>query len=312
MNPPLIHPQAVYSREAVGKDVAIGAFSVLAEGVRLGDGVVVGSSVIIGKDVSIGEESVICDGAILAPGMEIRSRCHVGPGVTFASQRVGGGAMGARDSRTLVGSHCVIGANATICAGVRIGDHAIIDAGAVLTQDAHPHTIMAGNPAKAVGFCGTDADTGHQPAERSGGIIRDSRVPGVKSYTLPFFSDPRGNLTVGEFGKLLPFHPKRFFLTFDVPGAHLRGEHAHKECDQFLVCVQGACAVVVDDGIHREEFQLNHPTTGILVPRMIWAIEYKHTADSVLLVFASEHYDPDDYIREYDAFLALASRGGPS
>lgn len=68
---------------------------------------------------------------------------------------------------------------------------------------------------------------------------------------------------------------------------------------------------MVDDGVNREEFPLNRPNFGVYIPPMIWATEYKHSADSVLLVLASDHYDPDDYIRDYDSFLEYVKRGRP-
>ncbi len=139
----------------------------------------------------------------------------------------------------------------------------------------------------------------------------ESKVRGVRIYELPLIHDPRGNLTVGEFERTLPFVPKRYFMTLDVPSFDLRGEHAHRTCHQFLLCVHGSCAVVVDDGLNREEFLLDRPTLGIHVPPMVWATEYKHSQDSRLLVFASEYYNPADYIRDYQIFLKEAAGQGP-
>lgn len=141
-------------------------------------------------------------------------------------------------------------------------------------------------------------------ADAAGPSVQESRVAGVRLYRLPLFQDHRGNLTVGEFGSFLPFVPLRYFITYDVPGQHVRGEHAHRTCAQFLTCVSGSCRVLVDDGVQQEEFILADPRTGLLIPPMVWAAEYGHTCDSSLLVFASHHYDPEDYIRDYAAFLS--------
>jgi hypothetical protein len=73
-------------------------------------------------------------------------------------------------------------------------------------------------------------------------------VKGVTLHEFPLIHDLRGNLTVGEFEKEIPFSPKRYFAVFDVPNKEIRGEHAHKECHQFLVCIKGSCHVVADDG----------------------------------------------------------------
>jgi hypothetical protein len=74
---------------------------------------------------------------------------------------------------------------------------------------------------------------------------------------------------------------------------------------QFLVCVRGSCAIVVDDGGRRAEVALDRPNLGLLLPPMIWSTQYKYSADAVLLVFASEHYDAQDYIRDYAEYRRL-------
>lgn len=137
-----------------------------------------------------------------------------------------------------------------------------------------------------------------------------SRVRGVRLYRMRVVLDPiRGNLTVGEFGQELPFVPCRYFVTYHVPDQTVRGEHAHRACAQFLLSVSGHCSVRVDDGRTAEEFVLDHPSFGIYVPPMVWATEYKHSADSRLMIFASLPYDPDDYIRDYAEFRRLVGSG---
>jgi dTDP-4-dehydrorhamnose 3,5-epimerase-like enzyme len=96
---------------------------------------------------------------------------------------------------------------------------------------------------------------------------------------------------------------RRYFIVFDVPSEDVRGEHAHRRCRQFLVCLRGRCRVVVDDGDKRAEIVLDRPNLGLYLPPMIWGIQYQHTSDALLLVFASEYYDPADYIRDYGEFL---------
>jgi dTDP-4-dehydrorhamnose 3,5-epimerase-like enzyme len=117
--------------------------------------------------------------------------------------------------------------------------------------------------------------------------------------------DLRGSLTAGEFVDQVPFTPRRYFMVFDVPGKDVRGEHAHRQCHQFLVCARGSVAVVVDDGVNSEEIVLEAPNVGLYVPPMVWAVQYRYAADAVLLVFASDHYDPADYVRDYGEFVAL-------
>lgn len=128
-------------------------------------------------------------------------------------------------------------------------------------------------------------------------------------YTLPNIQDPRGNLSVGEFGRSIPFEAKRYFLVFDVPNGEVRGEHAHRECHQFLLCVKGSCSVIADDGINRQEFVLDKPNVGAYLPPMTWGVQFNYSSDAVLLVFASHYYDDADYLRNYDEFIKLVKDG---
>lgn len=128
---------------------------------------------------------------------------------------------------------------------------------------------------------------------------------GYRLIELPRVIDARGNLTVGEFGKTIPFEAKRYFMVYQVPLVEMRGEHAHHECHQFLICARGRISVIADDGHDRKEFLLERPEAGLYLPPMTWAVQYKYSPDAVLLVFASHHYDAGDYIRDYDRFLAL-------
>jgi len=128
-------------------------------------------------------------------------------------------------------------------------------------------------------------------------------VKGVLLFNLHTVADfVRGHLTVGTFANDVPFVPARYFITYGIPSIQTRGEHAHRKCHQFMTCPHGGCFVTVDDGCNRQEIWLNHPAMAIYVPPMIWTVEYNHTRDSVLLVFASEPYDADDYIRDYSEF----------
>ena len=141
--------------------------------------------------------------------------------------------------------------------------------------------------------------------------ITESGVRGVRTYeTRRVLDTVRGNLTVAEFGEELPFIPLRYFITYEIPSSATRGEHAHRVCEQFLICVRGSCSVLVDDGRQKKEFRLTSPNTGIYVPPLVWATEYNHSFDSALMVFASHRYDPADYIRDYQEFLQIVQWKG--
>jgi dTDP-4-dehydrorhamnose 3,5-epimerase-like enzyme len=170
-----------------------------------------------------------------------------------------------------------------------------------------PNAIVVGNPARIVGY----ADTGEAvqstrilSASQGDVRVQETRVAGVTLHRLKLVKDMRGSLSVGEYSRDIPFTPQRYFLVFDVPSAEVRGEHAHYECHQFLICAKGRVAVVADDGVRREEYVLDGPEIGVYLPPMVWGIQYRYSADAVLLVFASHAYDPKDYIRKYDDFLA--------
>jgi hypothetical protein len=130
--------------------------------------------------------------------------------------------------------------------------------------------------------------------------------PEFRVIQLPKIIDPRGNLTVGEFQKEIPFDVKRYFLIYQVPLVDVRGEHAHRECHQFLICVRGHVRVMGDDGVNRREYVLDSPDKGFYMPPMTWGAQFDYSPDAALLVFASHHYDPADYIRGYEEFCELA------
>ena len=127
------------------------------------------------------------------------------------------------------------------------------------------------------------------------------------TIALPLVEDERGKSSFGEVGRQLPFSPKRYFLVFDIGGGTVRGGHAHRRCSQFLVAVSGIVVVTTDDGAERQEHRLDRPELGLHVPAGIWAEQHYLSNDLKLLVLASEAYDPEEYILDYEDFLA--SRG---
>jgi UDP-2-acetamido-3-amino-2,3-dideoxy-glucuronate N-acetyltransferase len=282
---------------------SVGAFVEISPEAIFGAGCSVGSFCSIEAGVVVGEDVVIESGVAIPSGVIVEAGVRIEANVAFVRSGPLSGGKG-----TILRKGCRIGANATIGSGVTVGEGAVIGPGAVVLTSVQPHAVVSGRPAKVIAFSGTAA-SGVPPQgegdKRGQQGEFTSRVHGVRLFELPFVHDPRGNLTVGEFERTIPFRPLRYFITFDVPNERVRGEHAHRQCEQFLVCVRGACSVVVDDGRVREEHRLDRPTVGIYVPPMVWATEYKHTPDSTLMVFASHYYDPTDYVRDYQEFLRL-------
>jgi UDP-2-acetamido-3-amino-2,3-dideoxy-glucuronate N-acetyltransferase len=120
-------------------------------------------------------------------------------------------------------------------------------------------------------------------------------------------SDARGDLLAIELQKQLPFEPKRFFATYNVPSTAVRGEHAHIVCEQVLFALSGSIRVLLDDGVRTQEFLLDDPTIGLYVPKQIWGTQESLSSSSILGVFASHPYEDSDYIRSFDAFLELVN-----
>jgi dTDP-4-dehydrorhamnose 3,5-epimerase-like enzyme len=209
--------------------------------------------------------------------------------------------------RTIVKTKATIGANATILPGLTIGENAMIGAGAVVTRSVPPFAIVVGNPAKIIGYADAVGSTNEsfKVSTSSKPAVTTTNVSGVTLHTFKAVPDLRGSLSVGEFEREIPFSPKRYFLVYDVPTADTRGEHAHHRCHQFLIAVRGSIRVVVDDGETREEITLDRPNMGLYLPPKTWGIQYKYSSDAMLLVFASDYYDSDDYIRDYGEFVNL-------
>ena len=137
----------------------------------------------------------------------------------------------------------------------------------------------------------------------------NSYPSGATLYEIPHFVDDRGALNVLEIERELPFGCQRIFYTYTIPEGQVRGEHAHKRCEQFLISLRGEVRVSVDNGAVRDEFTLDTPSKGLWLPAGCWGELLGHSPDSILLVLASLPYDNADYIRSYDEFLKWKKGG---
>lgn len=205
-------------------------------------------------------------------------------------------------AETVVRPGARIGAGAVIGGGVEIGRGALVRPGSVVLSSVPANAVVAGNPAEVVGY--VEAEPVLAPVSVTPSSVVPLDVGEAVLHRMQRVRDWRGDLTVGEIGRDLPFEPKRWFIVFGVPASQLRGEHAHRTCHQFLICVRGSCRTLLDDGARRREVTLESPDLGVYMPPMIWGTQYRYSADAVLLVFASHGYDQADYIRSYDDFLA--------
>lgn len=308
MTQPFIHPLSDVQTTAIGSGTRLWQFVIVLPGAQIGQDCNICSHCLIENDVVIGDRVTVKSGVQLWDGLRVGADVFIGPNVSFTNDRF------PRSQKkpekflvTKIGDGASIGAGAVILPGVIIGSKAMVAAGAVVTRSVPPNAVVVGNPAKIVGY----VDAARTDVLEVGTTKREvgataTSVAGVNLHRMPRVPDIRGSLTVGEFDRSIPFAAKRYFMVFDVPSMETRGEHAHRECHQFLICVRGSCAVVADDGVNRQEFLLDKPDIGIHLPPMVWGIQYKYSADAVLLVFASHYYDNADYIRDYSEFRQLA------
>jgi acetyltransferase-like isoleucine patch superfamily enzyme len=304
-----VHAQAICETANVGPRTRIWAFAHVLPGARVGADCNICDHTFIENDVTVGDRVTVKCGVQLWDGVRIEDDVFIGPNATFANDRF------PRSKRrpkafltTVVKEGASIGANATILPGITIGRGAMVGAGAVVVASVPPYAVVAGNPARIVSYCDAGPAVAEAAVRTEAARAGKSRVRGVFVERLAAVEDLRGKLVAAEIEAFLPFRVKRFFMVHGVPGREVRGQHAHRTCHQFLVCVRGTCRVIADDGTHRQEFLLDNPATGVYLPPKTWGVQYDYSADAVLLVLASHAYDPRDYIRDYEAFRKLVRR----
>jgi hypothetical protein len=132
----------------------------------------------------------------------------------------------------------------------------------------------------------------------------------ARMIDLPKIVDPRGNLTVAEESKNIPFDIARVYWTYDVPSGERRGGHAHRTNSEVIVAVSGSFNVEVFDGLERRAFHLNHPYQGLYIGTGVWRTLEDFSSGAVCLVLASEPFDEEEYIYDYEEFLELTSCKG--
>lgn len=300
------HPQSLVESDQIGSGTRIWAFTHVLPKARLGADCNICDNVFIENDVVLGDRVTVKCGVQIWDGTDIGDDVFIGPNATFTNDPwPRSRSWMEKYPRTVVQQGASIGANATLLPGITVGRGAMIGAGAVVTRDVPPNAVVVGNPARIVRYVSEvkqpSADT--TVSGDTAGTVE--LIDGVSLDTLPMVKDMRGNLTVREIGGGLPFIPQRYFVIVDVPSKEVRGEHAHRECHQLLICLKGSVSCLVDDGKNRAEHLLDTPEKALHIPPMIWGTQYKYSEDAVLMVLASHPYDPDDYIRTYDEFQAI-------
>jgi len=305
------HPQALLETDKVGPGTRVWAFAHVLQGAVIGRDCNICDHVFVENDVVVGDRVTVKCGVQLWDGLRIEDDVFLGPNVTFTNDPFPRSRRHLdRYPETVVKQGASIGANATILPGLVIGPGAMIGAGSVVTRDVPAHAIVVGNPGRITRYSLVSPSL--EAARASGQGVADGLsaplVGGVRLIRTPTVKDLRGNLVARQMGSGLPFRPERCFMVYDVPSKELRGEHAHRACEQLLICVSGSVNVLCDDGEHRQEFTLDSPELGLHIGPMVWGTQYRYARDAVLLVLASLPYDPDDYIRDYETFLAEKRR----
>lgn len=128
----------------------------------------------------------------------------------------------------------------------------------------------------------------------------------VKEYEVLDFEvhpDNRGNLTALTSGQEIPFDIKRVYYTWSMPKDAIRGGHAHKNLDEVIVCVSGSCDFILDDGKTKTVVTLDKPNKGLYIKASLWREFTNFSADCVVILIASDEYDKNDYILDYDEYI---------
>ena len=302
----MIHETADVQTQSIGQDTNVWQFCVILKGARIGDDCNICSHCFIENDVIIGDRVTVKCGVQIWDGLEIEDDVFIGPNVTFTNDKHPRSKQHPDAfEKTIVKQGASIGANATILPGVTIGAGAMVGAGSVVTGNVPAGAVVTGSPAQIRGYANAECVSTLGKANEE---VTQLSVAGAHIKRLQHVPDLRGELCVAELGKQLDFEIKRLFFVYGVPNTKVRGEHAHKECHQFLICIRGSVHVIVDDATQQQEIILDRPDLGLHLEPGVWAVQYRYSSDAVLAVLASHAYDENDYIRDYDEYLSWRKR----
>ena len=125
---------------------------------------------------------------------------------------------------------------------------------------------------------------------------------------LPKVEDPRGNLTFVEENNHIPFDIKRVYWIYDVPGGEVRGGHAYKKNEEFIIALSGSFDVILKDGKTRKKFSLNRSYYGLYIPNMLWRTIENFSTNALALTLASTIFNPKDYIRDFNEYKVICKK----
>jgi acetyltransferase-like isoleucine patch superfamily enzyme/dTDP-4-dehydrorhamnose 3,5-epimerase-like enzyme len=283
--PGTVHPDARVEGADIGPRTRVWAFTHILPGARIGSDANICDHVFIEGDVVVGDRVTVKSGVQLWDGLRVEDDVFIGPNATFTNDPFPRSKhYPASYPQTVLQRGASIGAGAVVLPGITVGESAMVGAGAVVTRDVPPFSVVVGNPARVVR-----------------NVISAVGLPrAIRLLDLEVHPDERGSLSVAQLGGSLPFVPSRLFFVWGVPEGRTRGAHAHRACAEFLVCAVGSVRVRADDGKESVDVVLDSPTRGLYVGPMVWATQLEHSPDAVLVVAASHLYDPDGYVRDHD------------
>ena len=128
-------------------------------------------------------------------------------------------------------------------------------------------------------------------------------IDSVTSKKIRTWDENNGSLGFIEEETDIPFNFKRVFYIYDAKSGEIRGKHAHRRCNQFLICLHGEIEVCCDDGNNNKKYLLNSPRNGLHIPPTIWAYQRYTCNESILMVLADRKFEEGDYIRDYNSFI---------
>lgn len=302
-----IHPSADVRSVRIGSGTRVWQNVVILPGATIGENCNICAGCFIEDDVVIGNNVTVKNNVALYSGVRLESDVFIGPGAIFTND------VYPRSQRrppsfpvTTVRRGASLGANATLVPGIDIGENAVVGAGAVVTQDLPAWAVAVGNPAR---ICGTRAREGGRPnASLSASTMLELNFSGASLHAVANRPDGRGLLLFADFEKDLPFVPQRVFSLVGLRAGSWRGNHAHRRCEQFIICLGGTCRIFLDDGTQSVEIALDRTDVGLFVKAAVWVLLHSISEGAAMLVLASQSYDESDYIRSYGEFLEWKRR----